>query len=194
MLPHIKNSHAGVNRLDPVHNNIFEVYFTLPEEIANLYPETTALLTEHVLAVSGLDALNRAPEVSSQKFMGTERSYINPGLDSTRCEFEIRFSLNLNNGTDNYVLNLFRSWAKLGYDISTGKRSLKNEYCADWMKISIANRRGDIFQNILFKDVMINGPIDGMAELDYESLEAQEITVKFVSDYWDDLNTGLKEI
>ena len=53
------------------------------------------------------------------------------------------------------------------------------------MKISIANQAGDIYREIVFKDVMMNGDISGSQEdLDYESADALELTVKFKSDWW----------
>ena len=32
-LPHIRNSHAGLNQWDPIHNSIFEVTFTAPKKL-----------------------------------------------------------------------------------------------------------------------------------------------------------------
>ena len=122
--PHITNSQAGVNLYDPAHKSIFEVQFTLPELLRNKFAKDEALISEHVLNVSGLDALYRAPEVESQKFMGTDRSYIKPTIGETKATIEVTFSLNLRNGVDNYILKLFRAWAALGYDIATGKRKL----------------------------------------------------------------------
>ena len=186
-LPHLRNSQAGVNKYDPVNKSIFEVYFTLPEPLQNEFGADTAVLTEHVMNVSGIDALYRAPETDTQKFMGTERSYIKPTIGSTRAEIEIDFTLNLRNGTDNYIAKLFRAWAALGYDIATGKRSLKRDYCADWLKISIANRAGDIFQEIVFKDVMIGGPLTIDGGLDYTADDALTCKVKFISDWWEEI-------
>ena len=186
-LPHIKNSQAGVNLYDPVNKSIFEVYFTLPEAIRAEFGKDEVLLTEHVQKVGGLDALYKAPEADVQKFMGTSRSYLKPTVGDTHADLEVEFSLNLRNGTDNYILKLFRAWAALGYDINTGKRSLKKDYCAQWLKVSVANREGDIFQEIVFKDVMINGPLTGgISDLEYASDDALNLTVKFRSDWWDD--------
>ena len=184
-LPHITNSQAGRNLWDPVHSNIFEVYFTIPEALRAQFGKDEAILTEHVLKISGLDALNRAPGVGQQKFMGTDRSYINPKLDSTHAEIEVEFTLNHRNETDNYIYKLFRAWAALGYDQNTGVRHLKKDYCSDFLKVSIANRAGDIFHEVVFKDVMMNGDMSGgFEEMDYESSDALELTVKFVSDWW----------
>ena len=184
-LPHITNSEAGVNKYSPVFKNIFEVYFSLPEPLRAKFGQDEALLTQHVTKISGLAALNRAPCTGSQKFMGTDRSYIQPKLDSTRAEIEVTLSLNLRKDTDNYVYKLFRAWAALGYNQDDGTRHLKKDYCADFLKVSIANAAGDIFHEVVFKDVMINGELGGgFEELDYESGDHLEMTVKFVSDWW----------
>lgn len=183
-LPHITNSQAGVNKWDPVHSNIFEVYFSLPEAIRAQFGKDEQLLTEHVLSIGGLNSLNRAPGVSQQKFMGTDRSYINPKLDNTYAEITVKLSLNLRNEVDNFIYKLFRAWAALGYDQNTGTRHLKKDYCADYLKVSIGNRAGDIYHEVIFKDVMINGDLSGADELNYDTADAQELEVKFVSDWW----------
>ena len=51
-LPHITNSQAGVNKFDPVFNNIFECYFSLPEAIRAQFGQDEALITEHILSIS----------------------------------------------------------------------------------------------------------------------------------------------
>jgi hypothetical protein len=186
-LPHITNSVAGVNKFDPVHKNIFEVYFSIPEAIRAEFGKDEALLTEHVLKIDGLDKLAEAPGVSQQKFMGTSRSYINPKVDNTHAEITVELSLNLRDETDNYIYKLFKAWAKLGYDIATGERHLKKDYCADFLKVCIANRKGDIYQEVIFKDVMMNGGPTGLNDLDYESADALSLSVKFVSDWWKDI-------
>lgn len=185
-LPHIKNSQAGVNLYDPVNKSIFEVYFTLPESIRKEFGSDEVLISEHVQKISGLDALYKAPEADVQKFMGTSRSYLKPTVGDTHADLEVEFSLNLRNGTDNYILKLFRAWAALGYDINTGRRRLKKDYCAEWLKVSIANREGDIFQEIVFKDVMLTNLSGGIADLEYTADDALSLTVKFRSDWWEE--------
>lgn len=186
-LPHITNSTAGVNLYDPVHKSIFEVSMELPADIDFA---DTGLLTQHVLNVSGLDALYRAPEVESQKFMGVDRSYIKPTLQDTKASIEIEFSLNLNDNNDNYVLNVLRAWAALGHNIATGTRSRKSNYVAPWMKIRIANRAGDVYQDITFKDVMLNGALEMDGGLDYTADDALNVKAKFVSDWWTEQVVG----
>ena len=188
MLPHITNSQAGRNLWDPVHTHIFEVAFTLPEALRAKYGQDEAILTEHVTKISGLDALHKGPEASQQKFMGTDRSYLKSNLDSTHAELEVTFTLNLRNETDNYIYKLFKDWTFLGYNVNTGERHLKKDYCAQWLKASMANRNGDIIKETVFKDVMLSGGITNFGELSYETGEALEITVKFISDWWQDVD------
>lgn len=183
-LPHITNSQAGRNLWDPVHANLFEVAFTIPEALRAEFGKDEAILTEHVLKISGMDQIGKGPAVSQQKFMGTDRSYINPKMDQTSVQLELELSLNLRNETDNYVYKLFRAWNKLGYDLSTGERHLKKDYVADWLKVSIGNRAGDIYQEVVFKDVMLIEGVGGLAEYNYDTADAQTITVKFASDWW----------
>lgn len=186
-LPHITNSQAGRNLWDPVFTNIFEVSFTVPEALRANFGKDEQILTEHVTKISGLGALNKAATTGTQKFMGTDRSYIQTKLDSTRAELEVTFTLNLRDATDNYIYKLFRAWAALGYDVSTGERHLKKDYCSQWLKISVANAVGDIYREIVFKDVMMNGDLGGLEEYNYETADAAELTVKFVSDWWKEL-------
>lgn len=180
-LPHITNSTAAINRYDPVHKSIFEVSMQLPDSLASF---DTTLLTQHVTTVSGLEALYRAPEVDSQKFMGVDRSYIKPTVGETKASIEIEFTLNLNEQNDNYILNAFRAWAAIGHNIATGARSKKINYAAPWLKIRVANRTGDVYQEIIFKDVMLNGALEFDGGLDYTSDDALTLKVKLVSDWW----------
>lgn len=190
MLPHITNSTAGREKYDVLYKNIFEVYFTLPEAIKSEFGSDEAILTEHVLSVSGLEALDKAPEAGvTQKFMGTNRSYLAAGLDDTTADITVKLSLNLRNGTDNYIYKLFKAWSKLNYDISTGMKSLKKDYTADWLRVSIGNRAGDIYREVVFKDVILNGAITMSGEYSYESPgDILDLEVKFKSDWWEEKN------
>lgn len=190
MLPHITNSHAGRNKYEVLYKNIFEVYFDLPELLKKDFGQDSAILTEHVLSISGLNNLDKVPEAgTTQKFMGTTRTYQNSGVDDTSADITVTFSLNLRNGTDNYIYKLFKAWAKLNYDIATGNKSLKTDYTADWMRILVGNRAGDVYRKIVFKDVMLAGPIEATDEYNYDTnSEVVQLTVKFKSDWWQEEN------
>ena len=187
-LPHITNSQAGTNRWDPVHNCMFEVYFTVPAAIQTEYGADVALLTEQVQSVEGLDGIDKAPAVVEQKFMGTTRSALAPKVDTTSLDITIKFALNLRNSTDNFVYKLFRAWNQLGYNINNGQTSTKPVYTADWIKLSIANRGNNIIRNILLKDVMLTSLSGATGTLDYSTTDPMELTVGFRTDHWDDLD------
>jgi hypothetical protein len=184
-LPHITNSEAGRNLYDPYHNCLFEVYFTLPAAIRAQFGQDEALLTEHVVKIDGLDALDKGPEASvEQKFQGTTRTYLAPKMDNTSAELTVEFNLNLRNGVDNYIYKVFKAWKNLNYDLETGTIVLKKDYVAEWMRVCVANRAGDVIKEVIFKDIMLSGNVDGLGSLDYSSNDPVNITVKFKSDWW----------
>jgi hypothetical protein len=186
-LPHIKNVKAGMEKWDPMHQSIFEVGFTVPGALADqgFTGDELEILSQQVVSISGLDALQKIAGVNSQKFLGVDVSFLNPTLDSTTAEFSIVFNLNLRNTTDAYVLNLFKAWGRLSYDIGNGKRTLKKDYTCDTMHISEANRDGTVWREVIFKDVFITA-LAGLDTLDYNSSDARQLTVTFRADYWEE--------
>ena len=184
-LPHIKNTQAGNNFYDPMHSSIFEVYFTLPTAIQDTFKTDEAILTEQVVSVSGLDALQKTVAAGQQKFLGVDVSYLNPVLDNTFAELSVVFNLNIRNATDAYVLKILKAWGKLGYDLSDGTRTLMADYVADNLRIAEANRDGTVWRSYVFHKVMLTS-ITGIDELNYTNTEARTVTVTFRSDWWDE--------
>lgn len=186
-LPHITNVHAGRERWDPMHQSIFEVGFTVPAALSDkgFSGEELEILTEQVVSINGLDALQKVAAANSQKFLGVDVSFLNPTLESTTAEFTIVFNLNLRNVTDAYVLTLFKEWGKLSYNIGNGQRKLKKDYICETMHISEANRDGTVWREVIFKDVFITA-LAGLDTLDYTSSEARQLSVTFRADYWDE--------
>lgn len=184
-LPHIKNMPSGINKWDPVHKSIFEVYFTLPLGIQSTFQTEEALLTQQVFSVSGLDALQKTTAAGEQKFYGVTASFLQPTLDTTAADITIVFNLNLRNVTDNFVLRLFRAWSKLSYDISDGSRGIKQDYITDNLRIAEANRNGEIWRSYVFHHVMLTS-VTGLEGLDYTANDAIQLTCTFRADFWDD--------
>jgi hypothetical protein len=184
-LPHIKNMKSGINKYDPVHKSIYEVYFTLPEVIQSEFKEDEVILTEQVTQVQGLDALQKTTPAGEQKFYGVTVSFLNPVLDSTAADLTITFNLNLRNVTDNFVLKVFRAWENISYDLSDGTRGIKVDYISDSLRIAEANRNGEIWRSYIFHHVMLTG-VTGLDDLDYTSNDARTLQCTFRCDYWDD--------
>ena len=186
-LPHIANVTAGKEHYDPMHQSIFEVQFTnLPKKITSEFgvkESVINLLPEQVVSISGLDALQRVAGVNSQKFLGVDVSFLNPVLESTTAEFTIVFNLNLNNSNDAYVLDVFKAWGRLSYDIGNGHRALKKDYICKTMRIAEANRDGTVWREVVFGDIFITA-LTGLETLDYNNSEARQLSVTFRADYW----------
>lgn len=184
-LPHIVNTQAGVNKWDPMYQAIFEVYFDLPAPIKSEFAEEEAILTEQVISVGGLDALQKTVQAGSQKFMGVDVSYLNPTLDNTYCEFTMQLNLNLRNANDAYVLKVFKAWSKLGYDLTDGTRTLMDYYTSDSVRIAEAGRDGTIWRSFIFRKVMLVG-LTGLDELNYTNNDARVLTANFRADWWEE--------
>lgn len=184
-LPHIKNIKSGINKYDPVHKSLYEVYFTLPEIIQSEFKEDELILTEQVTQVQGLDALQKTTTAGEQKFMGVTVSFLNPVLDTTAAEITMVFNLNLRNVTDNFVLKIFRAWSKISYDLADGTRGIKTDYISDNLRIAEANRNGEIWRSFIFHQVMLTA-VTGLDDLDYSSTDPATLTCVFRCDYWDD--------
>lgn len=191
-LPHIRSIKSGINKWDPVHRSIFELSFELPTPIQGLFQEENIILSQQVVSVTGLDALQKTTAVGEQKFYGVTVSYLNPTLETTAADLQVVFNLNLRNVTDNFVLKIFRAWENLSYDLSDGTRSIKSDYCCSSLKIAEGNRNGDVWRSYEFKDVMLTG-VEGLNELNYTNNEAAQLTCSFRSDYWYDTLAGGSE-
>ncbi len=186
MLPHIQNVKAGYEKYDPMISSVFRVEFLLPEMVQTALnaPDDAVILSEQVTDVAGLDALQKTVAAGQQKFLGVDVSFLNPVLDNTYAELTVNLNLNLRSVTDAYVLRVFKLWAKAGYDLLSGARTLKRQYCGS-MTIYEANRNGIVWRKASFWDVMLTG-ITGIDTLDYTQNEARKLTCTFRSDYWDE--------
>lgn len=172
--------------MDPVHKSLFEVYFTLPAPLQQEFQKDSELLTQQVLTVNGLNALQKTPGVGEQKFYGVTVSFSNPIMDAgTSADITITFNLNLRNVTDNFVLKIFKAWAALNYDLSDGTRGIKLDYMSDVMRIAEANRNGEVWRSFIFHHIIL-AEITGLDDLDYNSNEPSQLSVRFRADDWDD--------
>ena len=182
-LPHVRNIQTAVNRWDPVHGAVFEVYFTLPDAIRGMFADSEAILTEQVTNVSGLDNLNKNTPVGKQRFMGADSSHHGPVMEDTRATLTIELNLNLRDVTDNFVYKAFLAWKNLNYNLEDGTRTLQRDYMADTLRIAEANRDGTIWRSTLFNDILLE-TVTGLDTLDYTDNEPKKLTITLISDQW----------
>lgn len=185
-LPHIMNTRAGIDRQDPMHSAIFEVYFQLPLALKSVFgSEDEHTITEQVTDVDGLDQLQKVVGAGSQKFFGVDVSFLNPAMEQTYCEFTVNFNLNIRNHTDAWLLKIFKAWGNLGYNLQDGTRTLMNDYVSDSVRIAEANRNGEIWRSYVFRKVMVVN-VTGLPSLNYTENEPRKLSVTFRADYWDE--------
>ena len=184
-LSHFKNSHAAVNKWEVVNPALFEVTIMPPAEVG----ADSALLLEHVRSISGLDGLNPAMGTVIQKFKQAERVYLGVP-EQTHLELQMTFSLNLNDSNENYIYTTLRKWYNKSFNPATGAYGLKKDYCGSMVIIEY-NRDGSIWRKTTCINV-IPGQPTGMNDRNYDSgNEANEITMTFQADCWDDQTVGL---
>ena len=185
-LPHIMNTKAGIDRQDPMHSAIFEVYFQLPLALKSIFgSEDEHTITEQVTDVDGLDQLQKVVGAGSQKFFGVDVSFLNPTMEQTFCEFTVNFNLNIRNHTDAWLLKIFKAWGNLGYNLQDGTRTLMDDYVSNSVRIAEANRNGEIWRSYVFRKVMVVN-VTGLPSLNYTENEPRKLSVTFRADYWDE--------
>ena len=185
-LPHIMNTKAGIDRQDPMHSAIFEVYFQLPLALKSIFgSEDEHTITEQVTDVDGLDQLQKVVGAGSQKFFGVDVSFLNPTMEQTYCEFTVNFNLNIRNHTDAWLLKIFKAWGNLGYNLQDGTRTLMDDYVSNSVRIAEANRNGEIWRSYVFRKVMVVN-VTGLPSLNYTENEPRKLSVTFRSDNWDE--------
>ena len=185
-LPHIMNTKAGIDRQDPMHSAIFEVYFQLPLALKSIFgSEDEHTITEQVTDVDGLDQLQKVVGAGSQKFFGVDVSFLNPTMEQTYCEFTVNFNLNIRNHTDAWLLKIFKAWGNLGYNLQDGTRTLMDDYVSNSVRIAEANRNGEIWRSYVFHKVMVVN-VTGLPSLNYTENEPRKLSVTFRADYWDE--------
>lgn len=184
--PHINNVKAAYERWDPMHNSIFEVDFTVPYVMQGEFDQDSLLvLSQQVVSVNGLDGLQKPLTMYTMKYLGVDVAFFNPMLDNTGIDFDITFNLNLRNVSDAYVYKLFKQWLRLIYNMATGVVPLIAQAKAESMTILEANRDGTVWRQVVLKNVVITG-MQGMNNLDYNSMEPRQLNVTFHADFWDE--------
>lgn len=188
-LSHYKNSKAAINKWEVVNPSLFEVTIMPPDGVGE-QDDKSALLLEHVRSIGGLDGLNPSIGTAVQKFKQAERHYAG-GPDSTHLELAVNFSLNLDDNNENYIYTTIRKWCNLIFNPATGSAGVKKQYCGT-MVIVEYNRDGSIWRKITCSDIFPTGQMTGMGDRNYDNVnDANELSVTFMCDYWDEKTVGL---
>lgn len=190
-LSHYRNSSAAVNKWEVVNPSLFEVTILPPQlPFSSDTANTTQLLLEHVRSIGGLDGLTHSIGLATQKFKYAERHYAG-GPDSTHLELNITFSLNLNDSNENYIYTTLRKWYDMIWNPANGAMGLKKQYCGQLVIVEY-NRDGSIWRKITCSDCFPTGQPTGMGDRSYDDPNAaNELSVQFICDVWDEQSVGL---
>jgi hypothetical protein len=184
LLPHYKNSKAGMEQFEPVYLNLFQISLIPPPGITVWDKE---LIIEGVKKVSGL-AVEQHPGTTQQIFKGHQRSYAGSFVSQTYADIDIEFEVNVNNDNSIYTYKALRRWSDLVRDPLTGAMTPKLSYASkqSLMTIHLYKKNGDIIRTWIFPSVFLSGPINNM-DLNYGDGAIFSVTAKFRADYWEDI-------
>lgn len=185
LLPHYKNSKAGMEQFEPVYLNLFQVSLIPPPGVTVWDKE---LIIENVIAVRGLN-VEQMPAPTEQTFKGHKRSYAGSIVPNTYTDVELDFEVNVNNDNSMYVYKALRRWCDLVRDPLTGAMTPKLSYASkqSLMTIHLYKKNGDIIRTWIFASVFPSSNITQMS-LDYTNQNIFKVTgFKLRADYWEDI-------
>ena len=72
--------------------------------------------------------------------------------------------------------------------MNPGERTLKDDHVADFLRIVQFNKRGDIFRDITYHDIVLT-EVSGLDSVEYgDPTGIHELNIKFRSDWADDVD------
>ena len=181
-LSHYKNARSSLEMYEVLQPNLFQVIINPPAGLSG--NDQIELLHEHINTIGGLQGLNPATEIITQKFKSSTRSFVgNPS--ETAIDISIDFSLNLNDNNQAYTYKILRDWYRLAFDPDTGYAGLKKDYTGS-MEILQHNRNGEVYRRIVLHDIFITTAPEAMDSLDYSSSDPFTASATFRCDYYEE--------
>lgn len=184
---HFTSSKISMDKDEPLYKNLFTVTLVPPPALGTAESPETLIVLEGIRSISGL-ATQPGLGTTSQKYKWAERMFSGGLPSQTHLDLSINFALNMRPGTttnDNYTYKFLRRWHDLVYDPLTGRMGIKQEYAAASMTVTMQDKRGVPFWQWICYNVFPSG---GLADpgLSYDDGGILEMSVNFVSDYFDE--------
>jgi hypothetical protein len=186
LLPHYKNSKAGMEQFEPVYMNLFQVSLIPPPGVTVWDKE---LIIENVTAVKTMNVEQLPGEPVQQNFKGHKRSYAGSYVSNTSVDVSIDFEVNINNDNSMYVYKALRRWCDLVRDPLTGAMTPKLSYASkqSLMTVHLYKKNGDIVRTWIYPSIFPSSTLPAM-DLEYGSGNIYKISAfKFRADYWEDI-------
>jgi len=178
---HYKNSKVSVNNMEPLYNTQFSLTITPPPSINDW-----DIVLESITHVSGLET-DKMPNVITQKFKGTDRSFAGGFVENTSIDLSIDFEVNMNDNGSAIVYKELRKWCDLVYDPLTGRYGLKKDYIGGPAILSAFNKRGVIYRQWKFPTIFPTTSLPAQ-EFNYDEDAIYKIEGFILkADYWEEI-------
>lgn len=189
-LPHYRNSRVSMALYEPIYKNKFTVQITLPPKVA-VTPEDNNLILEGVKSIDGLNTWKN-PKALTQQYKFADRSFAEGKPDNTYVDLTLQFELNLQYNEDgnqptNYTIKTLRRWTDLIFDPLTGAMSLKRDYVAPNMTVTMYDRGDTPIQGWIFYNLFPHS-INWKPDLKYNDGGIMSLdSFQMRADYWDEV-------
>lgn len=189
-LPHYRASRVSTSLYEPLYLNTWVMQMTPPKGLG--YSENSEIVNvvlEGLTKVGGLQS-NKVPGVFQQQYKGSDRSFAGAKPENTYMDITTDWELNLSYETgvpSSYTYKFLRQWCDLIYDPLTGRMSLKKEYVAPRLVITLMDRAATPYHQWILYNTF---PTDAISnpELDYSNgTNNWKVSgFKLRCDFWDE--------
>jgi len=171
----------GTDPQEPVYLNLFEITFILPT-ILQAQGRDPILMLQQANNVS----LDLTPDISTkeQRFKYSTRAFMTTP-EKTHVDFDIKFNVNVNNQGSMETWNVLKAWYDLVWNSQNGTLHYKSDIIGTII-VNQHDRKGVVLRRVTFQNAQIKGV--GSIELDWSQNSSiwENVTAKFVADYWID--------
>jgi len=171
----------GTDPQEPVYLNLFEITFILPT-ILQAQGRDPILMLQQANTVT----LDLTPDISTamQRFKYSTRAFMTTP-EKTHIDFDIKFNVNVNNQGSMETWNVLKAWYDLVWNSQNGTLHYKSDIIGTII-VNQHDRKGVVLRRVTFQNAQIKGV--GSIELDWSQNSSiwENVTAKFVADYWID--------
>lgn len=186
-LPHYRASRVSTSMYEPIYLNLYTVQLTPPAGLG--YSEND----EEVLVVlEGLTKItfntNLNPGAIQQTYKTSDRSFANVKPSQTYTDVATSWEMNVrydSGAPESYTYKFLRQWSDLIYDPLTGRMSLKVDYVAPRIVVTIQDRAGTPFHQWILYNTFPTTALT-TPQLDYTSNNLFKADLTFRCDFWDE--------
>lgn len=180
-LPHFTIIDTAKGNFEPIYKNLYEVSIVIPTALQSLHPDATHFLLENT--TSAKFPTYPELEIKEQRFKYSTRAFL--GMPTkTHAEFDIKFNLNQNDAFQVFCFRIIKDWYDLGWNNEDGSLHYKRNMLGT-ITIDAHDREGHIIRRVVYNQCQMQG-FTGWEDMDWSSSDLQEMTVKWVSDYYQD--------